>query len=347
MLENLYKKVGIVTRMISSENPTGEKGKACMDEIDPDNPSLYYSRYALKKGYKVNPFRRIEPKSTLTIASVAGMGVINQIFLTSDRPNFSELIFRIYWDNEENPSVEVPLGAFFCMGHDSNPNLVNSLPIVVAPYRGCNCYFQMPFREGFKMEIENKGDTITQILAYKVLYTETVVEPDASYFHSQYRETLTSSEDPTHILLDDVRGKGVYVGTYMAWTQKEPGWWGEGEVKFYIDGDEEYPTICDNGTEDYFGGAWNFGGCGMLEGSTEIEFNTPFLGLPLVEHNGEIDNRFSMYRFHILDPIGFKENLKVTVDTIGWEEDHSKYRHTCEYVQSVVYYYQTEPHNKF
>jgi hypothetical protein len=108
---------------------------------------------------------------------------------------------------------------------------------------------------------------------------------------------------------------------------------------YYID-DDENPTICDNGTEDYFGGAWNFGAYDVVPNSNEIEFNTPFLGLPKVDHQGKINNKFSMYRFHILDCIGFKKNMRVTVDTIGWELDHSKYRHTTEKVASVAYYYQ-------
>ena len=339
MLENVWKKSGIKTHMISAENPTGEKGKGCLAKINPENPDLFWSKNAIKNGFKVRPFIKIEPKTTITIASYQGMGVINQIFLTSDRERFSELMFRIYWDDEKEPSVNVPMGAFFCMGHDGIAHLVNSLPIVVAPHRGCNSYFQMPFRKGFKIEIENTADTVTWILAYKVMYQEVDIPEDAPYFHAQYNESTTTSENPTHEILNTVNGKGVYVGTYMAWEQLEPEWWGEGEVKFYID-DDENPTICDNGTEDYFGGAWNFGAYDVVPNSNEIEFSTPFLGLPKVEHNGKINNKFSMYRFHIIDCIGFEKNMKVTVDTIGWELDHSKYKHTTEKVASVAYYYQ-------
>ena len=346
MLNDLYKKKGCKTYMISAENPTGGKSMGAMDDINPDDPRLFYSRKSLGKGYKVCPFVRIAPKSTLLVADYKGMGVIKQIFLTSDRAKFSELVLRIFWDDERDPSVECPMGAFFCMGHDAYPHLVNSLPITVAPHRGCNCYFPMPFRKGFRIEIENEGDTYTEILAYKVMFTNEEVEENTAYFHAQYRHSETKVSDPTHVILDGVKGKGVYVGTYLAWTELHDRWWGEGEVKFYID-DDTYPSIVDNGTEDYFGGAWNFGGYGIIPGSDEVVFNSPYLGLPLVHVKDGKPKHFSMYRFHIEDAIGFEKNLKVTVDTIGWKEDFTKYEHHNEDIKSVAFFYQEEPHNTF
>lgn len=343
MLEDVYKKAGISTRMISAENPTGGKGKACLDKPDPDNPRLYWSKNSLGEDYKVCPFIRIPPLSKVTIADYHGSGVIRQIFMTSDRACFSELIIRIYWDDSPIPSVECPMGAFFCMGHDFQPHTVYSLPVVVAPYRGCNCYWSMPFRQGFRIEVENQGETTTEILAYKVLFHEQQVEGDIAYFHAQYRRTKTSAERPTHTILDKVKGKGVYVGTYLAWTELNERWWGEGEVKFYLDGDTDKPTICDNGTEDYFGGAWNFGGYGIIPGADEQVFNSPFLGLPLAHVKDGIPKQFSMYRFHIEDCIGFEKDIRVTVDTIGWKEDFSKYEHHSEDVRSVAFYYQQQP----
>lgn len=339
MLNKVLNKSGVKTHMISAENPTGEKGGACLAKIDPTNPDLYWSKNAIKEGYKVNPFIKIDAKTTKVIADIKGMGMITNLFLTSDKINFSEIQLRIYFDGSNIPSVDCPLGAFFCMGFDGIFHQVNSLPIVVAPYRGCNSYFQMPFRKGFKVEIENKSAETNWILAYKIMYDEVEIGLDVPYFHATYRQTLTNEENPTHVILDNVEGEGVYVGTYLAWTQLEPEWWGEGEVKFYIDGDKEHPSICDNGTEDYFGGAWNFGSYGVIEGSKGEVFNTPFLGQPLVDYHGEINNRYGMYRFHILDGIGFSENIKVTVDTIGWPLDHAHYKHTSEDVSSVAYYY--------
>ena len=347
MLDDLYLKYGHNTRMISAENPTGEKGKACLDKIDPSNPRLYWSKNAIKNGYKVCPFVRLMGKSTLEVANYRGSGIIKQIFFTSDKPNFSDLVLRIYWDDEEYPSVECPLGAFFCMGHNKNPHNVYSLPIVVAPHRGCNSYFRMPFKKGFRITIENESEQNAEIIAYKIIFDECEVDDKALYFHAQYRHTLTISENPTHIILDNVEGEGIYVGTYLAWSELHERWWGEGEVKFYLDDDKDNPTICDNGTEDYFGGAWNFGGYGIIPNSNEVEFNSPFLGLPLAYNKpGEI-KRFSMYRFHIEDSICFNKNIKVTVDTIGWKEDFSSYEHHDEDVKSVAYYYQNLPHKKF
>ena len=347
MLDKLFLKAGAKTHMISAENPTGEKGKGCLESPNPNDPKLFWSKNSLGKGWKVNPFIRIDANSKVVIGEFRGMGVINQLFLTSDRHKFSELVLRIYWDDEENPSVDCPVGAFFCMGHDDVPHNVSSVPITVAPHRGMNSYFQMPFRKGFRVEIENEGDTMTWILAYKIIFTEEEVSEDAAYFHARYNRTITKESHPVHVILDNVNGKGIYVGTYLAWTQLEKNWWGEGEVKFYIDGDKEYPSICDNGTEDYFGGAWNFGAYDIIPGSNEVEFSSPFLGLPKVHHVGDTGNKFSMYRWHLLDPIGFKENIKVTVDTIGWPDDHKTYKHTSEIVQSVAYWYQVEPHTKF
>lgn len=348
MLQNLYSKAGVKTRMISAENPTGEKGGGCRAEPSDTDPRLVHSNKSLGKGWKVNPFIRIDAKTTVVLADIKGPAVIKQIFLTSDKPRFSELVLRIFWDGEKTPSVEAPLGAFFCMGHDSKPHEVHSLPVVVAPHRGCNCYWEMPFRKHCKIEIENQGDESAEILAYKVLYHETEVASDAAYFHAQYRRSVTKEENPVHVILDGVKGKGVYVGTYLAWTALNSGWWGEGEVKFYLDGDQEYPTICDNGTEDYFGGAWNFGGYGILGDKPEQVFHTPFLGVPLAsvcDQDGP--KKLSMYRFHIEDCIGFEQDLKVTVDTIGWRRDYKKYKHLSEDVASVAYWYQVEPHGEF
>lgn len=348
MLKELAYRSGITTRMISAENPTGEKGGACKAKPDPNDPELYWSKNSLGEGWKVRPFIRIEPFATVRIADIQGAGCIEQIFMTSDRQRFSELILRIWWDGEKDPSVECPLGAFFCMGHDSKPHNVYSLPVTVAPHRGMNCYWSMPFRKSARIEIENQGDTYTEILAYKVLYHLDEVSDDAAYFHASYRRTLTTQDNPVHVIVDNVKGRGVYVGTYLAWTALNSGWWGEGEVKFYIDGDGKYPTICDNGTEDYFGGAWNFGGYGILGDKPEQQFNSPFLGLPLVSvEDKDGPKKFGMYRFHIEDCIGFEKDLKVTVDTIGWRRDYKKYKHMGEDVASVAFWYQTEPHAKF
>lgn len=347
MFERLPYMIGAETRMISAENPTGEPSGACRAEVEPEKPENYWSKFSREKGWKVRPFIRIPAGEKVVIADIEGPAVITQLFLTSDRPRFSELVLRIWWDGEKTPSVECPVGAFFCMGHDNKKHNVYSLPVVVAPHTGCNCYWTMPFRKSAHIEIENQGNTPTEILAYKVLYRKEEVPETAGYFHAQYRRSLTDPARPEHTILDGVQGKGIYVGTYLAWTVLSSGWWGEGEVKFYVDDDEEFPSICDNGTEDYFGGAWNFGGYGVLPEKTEQEFHAPFIGVPLVSAEDKYGpKQIGMYRFHIGDGIGFRKRLKVTVQTLGWAQD-GKYKYNAEDVASVAFWYQSEPHGAF
>lgn len=348
MLNELPFRGGIITRQISAENPTGEKSGACKWEPNPENPELSHSGPAVRmgKGWKVRPFIRVKSGETVILADIDGRGMITEFFFTSDYPRFSEMIIRIYWDNEENPSVEVPAGAFFCIGHDEHPHTVSSIPVTVAPYRGCSCYWQMPFRRHARITLTHEGKEDANVVAWRVLYHLKQVSEQAAYFHAQFRHTLTSGR-PEHIILDEVRGKGVYAGTYLAWNNLSSGWWGEGEVKFYLDGDTEYPTLCDNGTEDYFGGAWNFGYNFPDYGNPEQKFQSPYLGLPLaLTQNPHGPKKFSMYRWHIHDCIGFEESVKVTIQTLGWYPDHT-YRPLCEDISSVAYYYQTEPHQCF
>lgn len=348
MLNELPFRGGIITRQISAENPTGEKSGACKWEPNPENPELSHSGPAVRmgKGWKVRPFIRVKSGETVILADIDGSGMITEFFFTSDYPRFSEMIIRIYWDNEENPSVEVPAGAFFCIGHDEHPHTVSSIPVTVAPYRGCSCYWQMPFRRHARITLTHEGKEDANVVAWRVLYHLKQVSEQAAYFHAQFRHTLTSGR-PEHIILDEVRGKGVYAGTYLAWNNLSSGWWGEGEVKFYLDGDTEYPTLCDNGTEDYFGGAWNFGYNFPDYGNPEQKFQSPYLGLPLaLTQNPHGPKKFSMYRWHIHDCIGFEESVKVTIQTLGWYPDHT-YRPLCEDISSVAYYYQTEPHQCF
>jgi hypothetical protein len=288
------------------------------------------------------PFIKLAAGQTATLADITGPGCINELFLTSNLPEYRSLVLRVYWDHEAQPSVEVPLGDFFAMGHDAASHLVNSLPVVVGPTRGCNCYWQMPFRRHARITLENQGAVDADVVAYRVLYKLHPVPEDAAYFHAQWRRSLTRREHPEHVILDGVRGKGVYVGTYLARVAFSRGWWGEGEVKFYLDGDGEFPTLADNGTEDYFGGAWNFWKDGV-----EQEFSTPYLGLPLARIGDPQGPRlFSMYRWHILDAIGFAEDIRVTVQALGWWPGR-KYEPLTDDIASVAYWYQVEPHVPF
>jgi hypothetical protein len=339
---------GLVTRQITPENPTGAKGAACPWQPDPGDPFLPHSRAAvdLGKGWKVRPFIKLPSGQTATLADVEGPGTISQIWITSDLAEYRALVLRFFWDDEEAPSVEVPMGDFFAMGHDGAPHTVTSLPVTVAPRRGLNCYWPMPFRRRARVTLENQGPTDANIVAYAILYHLGPVPDDAAYFHAQWRRTLTRRDLPEHTLLDGVTGPGVYAGTYLAWSALSRGWWGEGEVKFYLDGDGELPTICSTGTEDYFGGAWCFYR-DLQHDRREQEFSAPFLGMPLARIDDPQGPRlFSLYRWHVLDPIGYERDLRVTVQTLGWWPDR-KYQPLTDDVASTAYWYQREPHAPF
>ena len=339
---------GIVTRQITPENPTGAKGAACPWEPDPDNPYLAHSRAAmdLGKGWKVRPFIALPSGQTATLADIEGPGCVSQMWITSDLSEFRALVLRMYWDGEETPSVEVPLGDFFAMGHDSAPHTVSSIPVTVAPLRGCSCYWPMPFRKHARITIENEGPTDANIIAYAILYQLVPVPDDAAYFHAQWRRSLTKREHPEHVLLDGVTGSGVYAGTYIAWSALSRGWWGEGEVKFFMDGDKELPTIASTGTEDYFGGAWCFYR-DRKNDRREQAYSAPYVGLPLVHIEDPQGPRlFSLYRWHIQDPIGFQSDLKVTIQALGWWPDR-KYEPLTDDLATVAFWYQIEPHAPF
>lgn len=349
MLSRLPYETGVITRQISAENPTGEKGGACRWAPDPSDPNLPHSKAAVKlgKGWKVRPFIRLEAGETAVLADIKGPGSIEEMFLTTSHRRLSELTLRIYWDGESAPSVESPLGAFFAMGHDMHPHAVNSLPVQVAPRAGLNAYWHMPFRVNAKVTLSNDGAENIDCVAYRLLYKLWPVGAEAAYFHAQYRRGLTTTDNPRHILLDGVQGKGCYIGTYLAWTALNCDWWGEGEVKFYLDGDGEFPTMADNGTEDYFGGSFGFS---PFESNAcwneEQPFTYAYLGMPLAKLDAKnACRKYSLYRWHIRDSIGFMKDIRAEVQTLGVRNGH--YRPLGEDIASVAYWYQIEPHAPF
>ncbi len=318
------------TRSISAENPKGEAGGGAKETPDKNNAAG-----KLGKGWKVRPCITLSEQSTTTLAEIKGPGIIQHIWITVDIKAFRDCILRFYWDNEKSPSVEVPLGDFFANGHGLYSK-VNSLPVAVNPTRGCNSYWPMPFQKNCKITVENqRWEEITGFF-YQITYALGDIPENTGYFHAQWRRSITERKKPEHIILDKIKGKGHYIGTYIAWTQLSNGWWGEGEIKFFIDEDKEYPTICGTGTEDYFGGAWAFG----------ETYCSPFLGYPLWRKGeGEVP-KHGLYRWHIMDPIRFEKELHVTIQAIGWWPD-GKFQPLADDIASVGYWYQKEPHNKF
>lgn len=338
-LGNLARVSNAKTRSISAENFTGEKGKGGMAT----EGTGARSARDLGVGWKVSPSVEIPAGSTFTLAEIDGPGAIQHIWLTCSPGHWRNLIIRMYWDNEEEPSVEVPAGDFFCNGWQERCN-VNSFPIAVNPAGGMNSYWQMPFRKTAKITAENLGlDKVT--LYYQIDYTLTDVPDDIAYFHAQWRRSNPVASKDVHTILDGVKGKGHYVGTYLAWQVNNTGWWGEGEIKFYLDGDMEYPTICGTGTEDYFGGAWNWEHPKGEYGT----YSTAFLGMhQVIKPDGlyRSQQRFGMYRWHVLDPIRFEEDLRVTIQDLGWRTG-GRYLPQQSDISSTAIWYQLEPHNSF
>jgi hypothetical protein len=319
------------SRSISAENPTGEKGGGAKES--PPGPP--HPAWRLGKGWKVRPYIALKAGETATLADITGPGVINHIWMTVDAAAYRDCVLRFYWDGERTPSVECPLGDFFANVHGLRYN-VNSIPVSVNPQGGFNCYWQMPFRRRARITIESQHWKDVRALFYQVDYSMIEVPEAAAYFHTQWRRSMTTHEHPEHTILDGVRGRGHYVGTVLAWTQLSDGWWGEGEVKFYIDGDRDHPTICGTGTEDYFGGAWCF---------TDT-FSGPYLGYPLwTRDEGDVP-KHGLYRWHVLDPVRFKRDLRVTVQALGWYGDGT-FQPLTDDIASTAFWYQAEPHAPF
>ena len=285
------------SRAITAENQSGAKGQGGKE----------------LNGRKGAPcLWNFKKDQIYTFAEIEGPGVIRHIWITvlNNDPNtgpnkMRNLILRFYWDDQKTPSVEVPLGDFFGISH-GRPQPLESEFLTIAEGKGFNCYFPMPFRKKAKLVIHNEsGEDITPAFFYQVDYTigDTVTE-DTPYLHAQFRRTLNTTIGEDYVILDGVEGKGRFLGANIGIVDRFYGkevWWGEGEVKMYIDGDTDYPTICGTGSEDYGGTAWGMG-----------QFYARYFGAPLIK-----DEYVSFYRFHVLDPIYFSENIKVTIQQIG------------------------------
>jgi len=327
------------SRSISAENFKGEKGKGGMAT---EGLGAQAAR-DLGQGWKISPAVRIKPRETFTVAEIRGEGAIQHIWMTPTG-QWRFTILRIYWDDETTPSVEVPVGDFFACGWGQYAQ-ISSLAICVNPGSAFNCYWEMPFRKSARITVENIADD-EMTLFYQVDYTLTDVPEDAAYFHAQFRRTNPTPDKSVYTLLDGVKGWGHYVGTYMAWGVNSTGWWGEGEIKFYMDGDTDYPTICGTGTEDYFCGSYNFEN---QKTKQYQEFTTPYSGLPqVIRPDGvyQSQQRFGLYRWHVMDPIRFEKDLRVTIQALGWRSG-GRYLPLQDDIASVSFWYQKEPHASF
>lgn len=338
---NLSRLSDAKTRSVSPENFTGEKGKGGMCPLE--EGTAKEAARDLGTGWKVNPYIVIPGESIFTIADIEGPGAIQHIWMTPVG-KWRNTIIRIYWDDNPYPSVECPAGDFFCCGWQEYYQ-ISALAVCVNPGSGLNCYWSMPFRKKCRITLENRDEKPVTIY-YQIDYTLSEVPQDCAYFHAQFRRVNPLPYKTDYVILDGVEGKGQYVGTYLAWGVNNNLWWGEGEIKFFLDGDEQYPTMCGTGTEDYFCGSYDFED--PVSHSRYLPFSTPYTGLQVV-HTDELyqsQRRFGMYRFHILDPIRFETDLRVTIQALGWREGR-RYLPLQDDIASVAFWYQTMPGKEF
>lgn len=314
VLDGLPHLLDVESRSITAENPSGAKGAGGMAE----HGTGAEAARDLGRGWKVSPSIHIDPGTTAVLADIGGRGTIRHIWLTAAARQWRDLVLRAYWDGDSDCAVEVPIGDFFCNGWGVFSQ-VGSVPIASNPNGGFNSYWPMPFASAARVTLENRSNEKATCY-YQIDYTVgEVAGTPLGYLHAQWRRSNPLPYATTHEILDlpAGTGRGHYVGTYIAWGVNNSGWWGEGEVKVYLDGDDEYPTICGTGTEDYFGGAWNFD----LPGRGYTEYSTPYLGLnQVIEPDGlyRSQQRFGMYRWHIPDPIVFHDSIRIDIQALGW-----------------------------
>ncbi|MBF4567698.1 DUF2961 domain-containing protein [Plantibacter sp. VKM Ac-2880] len=349
-ITELQAPTGVRSRSINAENPTGAPGLGAATASD------------LGPGRKGSAWRPVPAGGRLELADIAGPGMIRHIWITvPDRTEggpfvLRDLVLRMYWDDETEPSVEAPLGDFFCNGFAARA-LVTSEPIVVAPTGGMNSYIPMPFRRRARIVIDSDHAVDIEHVFFQVDYTVgDEVPEDTPYFHAQWRRSNASTalgED--HTIVDGITGRGRYLGTYIGVAALSRFWWGEGEVKFFLDGDTDLPTLCSTGLEDYAGGAWAFQDALRRDPEPRpIPFSAPYCGYPFfsttdVTGASEFIHATApmraVYRWHLPDPIFFERELKVTVQQIGtW--DHGLFERSDD-ICSVAYWYQSEPHTPF
>jgi hypothetical protein len=325
---------GARTRSISPENPTGAPGGGGRAA---EGTGAGAAR-DLGRGWKVSPSVEVPAGATAVLADIAGAGRITHIWVTAHPDHWRSMLLRAHWDGDPEPAVEVPLGDFFGQGWGRFAQLSSAM-VAVNPHGGLNSYWPLPFRAGARLTLQNLADR-PAIVYFQITYEEGTdvegAEAGSGYLHAQWRRA-NPVRDGQHTLLDGVRGAGQYVGTYLAWGVNSRGWWGEGEMKFFLDGDDEFPTICGTGTEDYAGGAWNFD----VPGQGYTAYSTPYLGLhQIIRPDGlyESQQRFGLYRWHVPDPIRFGTDLRVQLQALGWRAGGRYLRRHDDIASTALFY---------
>ncbi|HEY3950565.1 glycoside hydrolase family 172 protein [Phenylobacterium sp.] len=348
------------SREIGPENLTGAPGMGARTELK--DGSAKYAAKDLGRGWKVNPYIVIPAGKTFTLGDAKGPGVINHIWMTlGGGAEYRSAILRIYWDGEATPSVETPVGDFFAAGWGRGAEpVIDSAVVAVNPGSGLNSFWQMPFRKRARLTLENRSAQAL-VIYYAVDYALTAVPANAGYFHAQFRMGKADPKTGDYTLLDGVKGHGQYVGTYLRHRAFSPGWWGEGEAKFYIDGDKDFPTIAGTGEEDYFLGSYSYQRKTAQGGRVETSYSAAYSGFLSVrdqpidaDYLKPGDRRYGEYRWHILDPIRFRSDLRVTIQNLGWKGvtptkfiGEATYLPLHDDLSSVAFWYQAEPHAPF
>ncbi|MBN2578948.1 MAG: DUF2961 domain-containing protein [Pirellulales bacterium] len=289
--------------------------------------------------------RLVPPGETQVVLDVKGPGVITHIWFTFRGPEPSraapqgaadhqEMLLRMYWDDQQRPAVEAPLGDFFANAFGIRSEVI-SMPVVVEDADSYNGYWRMPFRKAARIEVVNQSEKPLVGLYHNIDWIRLDALPeDTPYFYAQYRQEYPVQNGKDYVILD-TKGKGHYVGTVLSVRTRSPSWFGEGDEKISIDG-EKQPSIWGTGTEDYFLSAWGLKTC-----------STPYFGVPYFDCRG-IGGRTSAYRWHVHDPLVFNKRIKVAVEHWGWmsPDENPKYQAISwnereDDYSSVAFWYQT------
>lgn len=298
MLGDMTRYQNIESRSASFENPTGARGKG-------GSAASYLG--PTRKGAA---WKGIAAGETVVLADVKGPGIIRHIWMTLDL-SFTFLrgcVIRAYWDGADQPAVECPVGDFFGIAHGRTNHFCNALQ-AMQEGSGLNCYFQMPFAKSAKLTFTNETTQHLGGLYYSVDYTVgDVIESDTLYFHSSFRRENPTAIKRDFVIMPQRHGRGRFLGCVIGVRTKSPQWWGEGEFKVYLDGDNDLPTICGTGTEDYLGSAWGVG-----------EHFALYAGCPYIamDPGNRWQSLISFYRFHVADPIFFVKDIRVDMQQIG------------------------------
>jgi hypothetical protein len=298
-------------------------------------------------------FREIQPAGMLTLLDANGPGLLTHIWITvasGEAYHLKKLMLRIYWDNESAPSVEAPLGDFFGLGLGEYHKWESEL-LSVGSDKALNCFFPMPFQKHARITVSNEGQQKVDAFYFNLDYRalSQLLPSGTLYFHALFEQAQPnhgwasnwkSNGDPNvdgktnldgkdNYVWVDATGRGHFVGVTMSVFQNQDGWWGEGDDMFFVDG-ESRPSINGTGSEDYFLGAWDFGG---------HPFSYRLYGAPLVGEE-RAGGKSSVYRFHLDAPITFTKSLRASIE-------HGHANHRSDNYYSVAYWYQTEPHAAF